>query len=148
MIEQNGKEDGNGNEKENGKEEQKPCFVYLLICSNGSTYIGATMDLERRLRQHNKEISGGAVATGRLVSQGETWQRAAYVSGFPDWQAALQFEWRWKQISRKLSMKQKPIERRLDALNVLLGLERPTSKAKAYCEWSNEPKVHLEIAEY
>ncbi len=79
-------------------------YVYLLVSSKGNTYVGATVDLERRLRQHNKEIKGGAHATGIKVAQGETWTRAAHVSGFPDWQATLQFEWRWKQISRKLSI--------------------------------------------
>jgi predicted GIY-YIG superfamily endonuclease len=119
-------------------------FVYLLLASDNSTYIGATVDLNRRLRQHNKEIKGGAVATGSKVEKGETWIRVAYVEGFPDWQAALQFEWRWKQLSRKISMQVKPLERRIIALKQLLALERPTSKAKAYIEWPELPKVVLE----
>jgi len=119
-------------------------YVYLLVSTNGNTYVGATVDLERRLRQHNKEIKGGAHATGAKVAQGETWVRAAHVSGFPDWQAALQFEWRWKQISRKLPIKMNPLERRLKALKDLLALERPTSKAKPYVEWPAPPEVHLE----
>jgi structure-specific endonuclease subunit SLX1 len=119
-------------------------YVYLLVSTNGNTYVGATVDLERRLRQHNKEIKGGAHATGAKVAQGETWVRAAHVSGFPDWQAALQFEWRWKQISRKLPIKMNPLERRLKALKDLLALERPTSKAKPYVEWSAPPEIHLE----
>ena len=77
-------------------------FVYLLVSSDNATYVGATVDIERRLRQHNKEIKGGAHATGAKVNKGETWERACHVAGFPDWQAALQFEWRWKQLSRKL----------------------------------------------
>lgn len=28
-------------------------LVYLLECADGSTYIGVTTDIERRLRQHN-----------------------------------------------------------------------------------------------
>ena len=66
-------------------------FVYLLLSSDNSTYVGATVDLERRLRQHNKEIKGGAHATGAKVEKGEIWIRAAHVEGFPDWQAALQY---------------------------------------------------------
>ena len=124
-----------------------PFFVYLLLCSDNSTYVGATVDLERRLRQHNKEIKGGAHATGIRVTQGETWTRAAHVSGFPDWQAALQFEWRWKHLSRKYPIKINPLERRLMALKELLLLERPTSKAKAYTEWPTPPEVHLETEE-
>ncbi|MEM1187338.1 MAG: GIY-YIG nuclease family protein [Pseudomonadota bacterium] len=34
--------------------------VYLLRCGDGTLYTGVTRDLERRLRQHNGEISGGA----------------------------------------------------------------------------------------
>ena len=119
-------------------------FVYLLTATNGNTYVGATVDLERRLRQHNKELVGGAHATGIKVSQGESWTRAAHVSGFPDWQAALQFEWRWKHLSRKYPAKMNPLERRMNALRDLLALERPTSKAIPYVEWSAPPKVHLE----
>jgi structure-specific endonuclease subunit SLX1 len=122
-------------------------YVYLLVSTKGNTYVGATVDLERRLRQHNKEIKGGAHATGVKVSQGETWTRAAHVSGFPDWSAALQFEWRWKQISRKYPIKINPLERRIKALKDLLALERPTTKAIAYSEWSSLPEVHCEIDE-
>ena len=122
-------------------------FVYLLVSTSGNTYVGATVDLNRRLRQHNKEIKGGARATSVKVSQGETWVRAAHVSGFPDWQAALQFEWRWKHLSRKYDIKIKPLERRMNALNDLLALERPTSKAIAYTEWKSPPEVHCEIDE-
>jgi structure-specific endonuclease subunit SLX1 len=119
-------------------------FVYLLVSTSGNTYVGATVDLQRRLRQHNKELVGGAHATGIKVSQGESWTRAAHVSGFPDWQAALQFEWRWKHLSRKYPAKMNPLERRMKALQDLLALDRPTSKAKSYSEWSAPPKVHLE----
>jgi len=120
-------------------------YVYLLLCSDNATYVGATVDLDRRLRQHNKEIKGGATATGIKVDKGETWIRAAYVKGFPDWQAALQFEWRWKQISRKINTKQmKPLEKRMVALKQLLNLERSTSKAIPYAEWLSSPEVILE----
>jgi structure-specific endonuclease subunit SLX1 len=122
-------------------------YVYLLVSSNGNTYIGATVDLDRRLRQHNKEIKGGAHATGVKVAQGEIWTRAAHVSGFPDWQAALQFEWRWKQLSRKLPLKMVPLERRILALKELLKLPQPTSKAKPYAEWPSPPEVHIETDE-
>ena len=119
-------------------------FVYLLECTDNSTYVGATVDVDRRLRQHNKEIKGGAHATGAKVAAGKSWTRICYVSGFPDWSAALQFEWRWKQLSRKLPNKMFPLERRMSALQTLLHLERPTSKAVAYSEWESKPVVHIE----
>ena len=122
-------------------------YVYLLVSTTGNTYVGATVDLERRLRQHNKEIKGGAHATGIKVSQGESWVRAAHVSGFPTWQAALQFEWRWKQLSRKYPAKMNPLLRRMTALKDLLALERPTNKAILYAEWPSPPEVHCETSE-
>jgi structure-specific endonuclease subunit SLX1 len=122
-------------------------YVYLLLSTSNATYVGATVDLERRLRQHNKEIKGGAHATSTKVLQGETWIRACHVSGFPEWTAALQFEWRWKQLSRKLPKKMHPLERRMKALKELLALERPTTKAIAYSEWPSPPEVHLECEE-
>ena len=122
-------------------------YVYFLAiegggsCKGQSTYIGATVDIDRRLRQHNKEIKGGAHATGIKVDQGEKWYRVCYVKNFPDWPAALQFEWRWKQLTRKLPVKMAPIERRKLALEQLLAMERPTTKAVAYSEWAVPPEV-------
>jgi len=120
-------------------------YVYLLECTNKATYIGATVDLEKRLRQHNKEIAGGAVATSIQVNKGETWRRVCHVEGFPTWNAALQFEWRWKQISRKIKdKKMPPLERRALALTELLSLERPTTKSVKYTEWTTPPSVIVE----
>jgi structure-specific endonuclease subunit SLX1 len=122
-------------------------FVYLLVSTNGNTYVGATVDLNRRLRQHNKEIKGGARATGIKVEQGELWKRAVYISEFPDWQSTLQFEWRWKQLTRKLPSKMNPLKRRMIALYNLLRLEQSTSNAKPFAEWSTPPKVNIEMDE-
>ena len=118
-------------------------YVYLLLATpyRDATYVGATVDLERRLRQHNKEIKGGATATSIQVAKGNIWIRSTHVQGFPDWQSALQFEWRWKQLSRKLPAKMDPLLRRMKALKQLLALERPTTKAKAYSEWVTSPEV-------
>ena len=116
-------------------------FVYLLESSDKATYVGATVNLDRRLRQHNCEIKGGAMATKKKIIKCEHWDRVCYVKNFPDWPAALQFEWRWKQITRKQPSNMLPIERRKKALEILLALERPTTKAKAYTEWEIMPEV-------
>jgi len=122
-------------------------YVYLLVATNGNTYVGATIDLNRRLKQHNKELTGGARATGQKVAQGEIWRRAAHVSGFPDWKSALQFEWRWKHLSRKYSFTINPLQRRMLALKELLSLPQSTSKAIPFDQWLTLPEVHLEIDE-
>ena len=109
--------------------------MYLLYASASSgqqTYVGATVDLDHRLRQHNKEIKGGAKAT------------SIQVEGFPTWQAALQFEWRFKQITRKLPARMDPLERRMSALKTLISLDRSTSKAVPYNEWPSPLQVIVE----
>ena len=119
-------------------------YVYFIESSHGSTYIGATVNLERRIRQHNKEIKGGAVATSNKVLNGEVWSYVCYVENFPNYNEALKFEWRWKQISRilqKKNPKQKPREKRLQALKMLLELDKPTSKAMLYSDYEIKPNV-------
>jgi structure-specific endonuclease subunit SLX1 len=121
-----------------------PFFVYFIESTNGSTYIGATVNLDKRIRQHNKEIKGGATATSIKVSNGEVWSYVCYVENFPAWTEALKFEWRWKQISRiiqKTNPTQKPIERRMEALEKLLKLEKSTTKAEPYNTWEIPPNV-------
>jgi structure-specific endonuclease subunit SLX1 len=113
---------------------------YLLATNDGGsqkTYVGVTPDLDRRLRQHNGLLSGGAKAT-----HGRQWERICHVAGFPDHTAVLQFEWRWKQLSRKRLGP--PLECRLQALQELLGLERPTSAAIAYSEYPEPLDVVIE----
>ena len=119
-------------------------FVYFIQSTNGTTYIGATVDLDRRIRQHNKEIKGGAVATSNKVINGEIWSYVCYVENFPNYNEALKFEWRWKQISRILQKKkphQTPLDKRLEALKLLLNLDKPTSKAMLYSEYEKKPNV-------
>jgi structure-specific endonuclease subunit SLX1 len=150
--------------KENNEnnDNDKKYYVYILESSDKtSTYVGATINLDHRLRQHNKDLAGGAHATSIKVAQGHTWRRVCHVEGFPDWSAALQFEWRLKQLSRKLfqtknknndanqnvnqNVNVKSIDRRIQALHQLLALERPTSKAKAYSEWCKPPEIIWEF---
>lgn len=116
-------------------------FVYLLESTNHATYVGATVNLDHRLRQHNGEIKGGARATSMKVKNGETWRRVCYVEGFPSWSECLKFEWAWKFYSRKLSIKLFPLERRKQALKTLLSREKSTSKAIPYSEWDQPINV-------
>lgn len=97
---------------------------YLLV-SGKRTYIGATVDVDRRLDQHNRKRSGGAKATA-----GRDWVRAAYVSGFPTWRSALQFEWAWKHVGTH------GFVGRMSGLAELLVRERPTRPAIPYSVWA------------
>lgn len=107
-------------------------YCYLLYTDEGQTYVGATVDPDRRLRQHNQEIVGGAHATGIRVKQGLVWKRACVVP-LPEWKTALQFEWRWKQLGRtQCKHIRNPIERRLRSLHALLSFEKPTTAAIPY----------------
>ena len=83
-------------------------YCYLLVSDN-KTYVGATIDPERRLRQHNGELSGGAKAT-----RGYVWTRKCLVGIFDNAHDALSFEWHWKYNSKKC--KGTPLERRMKAL--------------------------------
>tara|TARA_R110002074_G_scaffold388972_1_gene572029 strand:- start:767 stop:1141 length:375 start_codon:yes stop_codon:yes gene_type:complete len=119
-------------------------YVYFIESTNGSTYIGATVNLDKRIRQHNKEIKGGAVATSNKVNIGEIWSYICYVENFPNFNEALKFEWRWKQLSRliqKNNPKINPKEKRLQALTKLLTFDRSTSKAILYKDWEIEPNI-------
>lgn len=108
---------------------EKPWSCYCLESEIGNTYIGSTVDVDRRLRQHNGEITGGAKCTSR----GSGWKRICHVVGFPTSKAALQFEWRWKRLSKGKAGS--PLQRRIYALTELLNLEKATGNAVPFSEW-------------
>ena len=87
-------------------------YCYLLTCGS-KTYIGATVDPDRRLLQHNGFLSGGAKAT-----RGNTWERKCLVGPFDNNHDALSFEWHWKHNSKKY--KGNPLERRMKALESMV----------------------------
>ena len=87
-------------------------YCYLLVSDN-KTYVGATINPDRRLRQHNGEISGGAKAT-----RGHVWERKALVGPFENDHDALSFEWHWTRNSKKY--KGAALERRMKALETMV----------------------------
>lgn len=107
--------------------------VYLLVNKAGTrSYVGATVNPDRRLRQHNGELVGGARAT-----RGDSWERVCLVSGFPDERAALQFEWMWKHWTRKLGTIRGVVERRHGALERMIASGRSSSESVPFLEWDN-----------
>lgn len=73
--------------------------VYLIICADDSLYCGITTDLERRLRQHNGELSGGA----RYTQQRRP-VRIAYHERCDSRSQASQREYAIKQLSRSAKL--------------------------------------------
>jgi len=72
--------------------EQEPTvpWFFYIIENHGYTYAGVSPYYERRLRQHNGEIKGGAKYT---ISKGPGWTHICLVCGFRNKIEALQFEW-------------------------------------------------------
>ena len=122
-------------------------FVYLLQSSDEKhTYVGSTIDVFRRLKQHNNLLSGGARSTtSKVVSKNIVWKLVCYVKNFPTWNCALRFEWRLKQLTRQLYWvnKTSPLEKRRMALEELMSLEKSTTNAIPFEEYPNK----LEIVE-
>ena len=115
-------------------------YCYCLFTEDlRQTYVGATVDPDHRLRQHNGEIVGGARRTKMGLGQGHVWKQACVLRGIPTWTAALQIEWRWKQLSRtRCGAIRSPIGRRMEALRILLhDLDRPTTAADPYTSYPN-----------
>ena len=110
-------------------EDVKPWYCYLLKSeTNSKTYVGATCDPDRRLKQHNGLLSGGAKAT-----KGYLWLRVCLVGTFPTERDALQFEWKWKNVSKK--QRGNALERRMKALEILLASEKSTKNARPFSEY-------------
>lgn len=112
---------------------------YLISCQNRWTYVGITNDLNRRLRQHNGQLKGGAKYT---TSKPSEWTIDLYITGFPDKRCALQFEWKWKHLDRKQTKKKglpssssSSLNRRHHSLGQLMQLERVTANASLLSLW-------------
>jgi predicted GIY-YIG superfamily endonuclease len=120
----------------------------MLLHKNSTIpYIGKTNNLERRLRQHNGEISGGARRTHRALDlESKTnWERVLYVKGFIDERAALHFENRFQRERRKASsvtkdflLKKDPLHKGLLALKTVMNCDRPTRAALPLTEYGVE----------
>lgn len=107
-------------------------YCYILRSINpffdNQTYNGSTNNLVRRLRQHNEQIGGGAKAT----SNKGPWEYYAVLTGFSTHNEALSCEWKIKHPTGKKLRPKKycGILGRIDALNIVLGLDKWTSKSE------------------
>lgn len=69
-------------------------YVYVLLSVRGSTYVGSTTDVVRRLRQHNGEIKGGAKTTRRE----RPWSIGCVYGPYPDQSQACKVECEVKKL--------------------------------------------------
>lgn len=72
---------------------------YTLLSANGRcTYVGVTNNMDRRLRQHNGALVGGAKYTSAASRQ--PWRVVCTITGFRNQVEALQFEWALHHATR------------------------------------------------
>ena len=74
-------------------------FVYILRCADGTLYSGITTDPDRRIRQHNGELVGGAKYTRNRRPVELVWQEPHL-----DRSAASKRESLLKKLSRKAKL--------------------------------------------
>jgi predicted GIY-YIG superfamily endonuclease len=95
------------------------------------SYCGFTTDPIKRLRQHNKEIKGGAKATRK-----GTWEFIILITGFKTYNNALSCEWKLKHPDgkRRKNIKYNGINGKINTINTVLKLEKWTEQ----CDILNE----------
>lgn len=98
--------------------EDKRWSLYLLENTESKrTYLGVTVNIKRRVRQHNGEIKGGARATTNFKGNGD-WILKAIVNNLNKSQA-LSYERTIKNLRRRGKGKT-PLERRLYLINQVI----------------------------
>ena len=98
-------------------------WKFYIIVNGNCTYAGVSPDPERRLRQHNGEIKGGAKYP---LSKGKGWIPAWIIEGFPTKQNALQFEWAVKHCFPR---NKGGLKSRMEKIKTVMNRERWTSNS-------------------
>jgi len=148
-----------------GAKEVEDFFgVYLLYCLNpkykARTYIGFTVDPNRRISQHNRGAgAGGAMRT----SNKGPWEMVLITHGFPNQIAALRFEWSWQHPKRSRRLNQLPPKKSREksfdyCLRVLASMlnTEPWSRLPLTVRWLNpdfqqdfhlDPPLHMPMVQ-
>ena len=70
--------------------------MYVVVCADNSFYCGITIDLQRRLKQHNSELPGGAKYT-----RSRSPCKLVYSENFENRSLASKKEYWFKKLTRK-----------------------------------------------
>ena len=126
VKEEGGEEEAGVKEKEGGEEvvevDTSNIINNTLVCycirneTKNKTYVGATNHFTRRIRQHNREIVGGAKSTA-----GHKWHKIILIHGFNTRHDLLSFEWHFKHV---VTVNKSGVKRRVEALKKLLSIDR------------------------
>lgn len=101
------------------------CYI-LISETSGRLYIGYTVNFNKRIRQHNGEIKGGAKKT----SKDRPWKPICIVKGFYDNSSALRFEYRLQRSKIK-----KDVERMI--LNLVNSGDKSINWPILHITWFN-----------
>jgi predicted GIY-YIG superfamily endonuclease len=88
----------NNNNNNNSISNNNNNYVCYIIYKNNYSYVGITNNINKRIRQHNNIIKGGAKYT---TSKGSGWNYLCYIKGFKNKIDALMFEWSIKHCAPK-----------------------------------------------
>lgn len=125
-------------------------YCYILRSTNplysNFTYVGSTNNLYRRLRQHNKIISGGAKATAGKSPL----EYVAILSGFDNKIEALNCEWRIKHPTghKYRSKIYCGINGKFNSLNFIFKLDKWTANSNGpiftneYILYTHDEHIH------
>jgi predicted GIY-YIG superfamily endonuclease len=113
-----------------------------------STYNGVTIDINKRLKQHNGLLSGGAKST----CSNRPWYYICIISGFDSKQEAMKCEWKIRTvIGKKRPSQYNGPDGRIMGLSKILKEEKFTNNCFRYTKdiklniyIDNKYKQHLE----
>jgi predicted GIY-YIG superfamily endonuclease len=123
-------------------------WFFYLIKNNNCTYAGVSPTPDKRLRQHNGEIKGGAKYT---TSKGPGWEHICLIGGFQDKIQSMQFEWAVKHVPPRDAG---GVENRIKKMLIVCNKERWTSKAPLAKDvpltiyWKSNVETSVALPEY
>ena len=72
-----------------------PWYVYMLVCNDQTIYTGITLDIQKRITEHNNGANGAKYTRSRRPVS------LAYLEEFPDRSTASSREYQLKKLSRQ-----------------------------------------------